>query len=127
MLYLSTLQQAINVCRNQPHICTFTAADQDGAPVSLENVTSAYLIINMSLYNDQPWPYPGYLPSVVQRWNTGFSLGNPAIEFELTEMMIGGLPLGTFVTEFGVSEDDVQYVVCQQGTITISPSLWSPA
>lgn len=127
MLYLSTIQQAINVCRNQPHICTFSGADQDGAPADFSSVTSAYLIICMSSFNDQPWPYPGFLPSVIQRWNTGFNLGNPEITFELTEALIGALPLGTFIYEFGVSEDDTQYIVCQQGTITVSQSLWSPA
>lgn len=127
MLYLQTGSQSLAVCRNQPHIITFAALDQAGNPVSLASVTSAYLIISLSTFNDQPWPYPGYLPSVMKRWDTGFVLGGSEITFELTEALIGGLPLGQFIYEFGVSEDDTQFVVCQQGTIVVAPSLWSPA
>lgn len=127
MLYLQTGSQALAVCRNQPHVITFAALDQAGNPVSLENVTSAYLIISLSTFNDQPWPWPGFHPSVIKRFDTGFVLGNPEITLELTEAILGELALGQFIYEFGVSEDDSQFVVCQQGTIVVSPSLWSPA
>jgi len=126
MLYLSTLQQAINVCRNQPHVITFTAADQDGDAVDLSSVTSAYLIFSLASFNDQPWPWPGFHPSIIKRFDAGFTLGNPAITFELTEALIGELALGQMIYEFGVSEDDTQFIVCQQGTLTVAQSLWSP-
>lgn len=126
MLYLSMLGQTISMARNQPHIATFKAADQDGADVSLENVTSAYLIISLSQFNDQPWPWGGVLPSIVKRYDTGFTLGLPEITFEFTQLLLSQLPLGTFIFEFGVSEDDLVYIPVQQGQITLAPSLWSP-
>lgn len=126
MLYLSTLGQSISMCRNQPHIVTFAGALQNGSPANLEFVTSAYLICALTTMNDQPWPWGGLLPSVVKRYDTGFVFGNPEITFEFTELLLSQFPLGKCVYEFGVSEDDTQWVVCQQGTITLSPSLWSP-
>lgn len=126
MLYLSMLSQAISVCRNQPHIITFAAADQAGNPVSLAAVTSAYMIISLTTFADEPWPWGGLPPSVVKRYDSGFTLGGAEITLELTELLLSHLPLGEFIFEFGVSEDDTQYIPVQQGTITIAPALWYP-
>lgn len=118
-LYLNSVNFAVVVTRQQPRKFILIGIDQQNNAVDLSSVTNTKIIISHATIRDAA--------SVLATYLNVLNHNGPWLEWNITAALAESLPLGTFPVEMVVSEDNIEFEVAAQGTITFIDSLYKPA
>lgn len=119
MFLLNTVNFAVTLQRGQPRVLTFEGIDADGSPSDFSTVTSNKLIISHAIGRDAA--------SEIVTYTDKLAVVGTVLQAQWSLADIEELPLGTFVAELVVTDDDTNWYVSHQGTFSTLPQIYRPA